>query len=75
MDLRPPPVGKSEPASARVGGAFGGCRPERMAVRLAFIVRGMDRGVLASSRSLVMVFETGLPTRYYLSRTDVDFGT
>jgi uncharacterized protein (DUF427 family) len=21
-----------------------------------------------------MVFETGLPTRYYLSRTDIDFG-
>jgi uncharacterized protein (DUF427 family) len=30
--------------------------------------------VLADSRSPVMVFETGLPTRYYLSRTDVDFG-
>ncbi|MGH3201380.1 MAG: DUF427 domain-containing protein [Streptosporangiaceae bacterium] len=24
-------------------------------------------------RGSVMVFETGLPTRYYLSRTDVDF--
>jgi uncharacterized protein (DUF427 family) len=30
--------------------------------------------VLADSRSPVMVFETGLPTRYYLGRTDVDFG-
>ena len=30
--------------------------------------------VLADSRSPVMVFETGLPTRYYLSRTDIDFG-
>src|SRR5262249_2243658 len=30
--------------------------------------------VLADSPSPVMVFETGLPTRYYLSRTDVDFG-
>jgi uncharacterized protein (DUF427 family) len=30
--------------------------------------------VLADSLSPVMVFETGLPTRYYLSRTDVDFG-
>jgi uncharacterized protein (DUF427 family) len=30
--------------------------------------------VLADARSSVMVFETGLPTRYYLSRTDVDFG-
>jgi len=30
--------------------------------------------VLADSASPVMVFETGLPTRYYLSRTDVDFG-
>ena len=30
--------------------------------------------VLADAGSSVMVFETGLPTRYYLSRTDVDFG-
>jgi uncharacterized protein (DUF427 family) len=30
--------------------------------------------VLAEAGSSVMVFETGLPTRYYLSRTDVDFG-
>jgi len=30
--------------------------------------------VLADSPSPVMVFETGLPTRYYLSRTDVHFG-
>ena len=29
--------------------------------------------VLADSPSPVMVFETGLPTRYYLSRTDVNF--
>jgi uncharacterized protein (DUF427 family) len=29
--------------------------------------------VLADSRSPVMVFETGLPTRYYVSRTDVRF--
>jgi uncharacterized protein (DUF427 family) len=29
--------------------------------------------VLAESSSPVMVFETGLPTRYYLNRTDVDF--
>ncbi len=29
--------------------------------------------VLAESRSPVMVFETGLPTRYYLNRTEVDF--
>jgi len=29
--------------------------------------------VLADSSSPVMVFETGLPTRYYLSRTDVAF--
>ena len=29
--------------------------------------------VLADARSSVMVFETGLPTRYYLSRTEVDF--
>jgi uncharacterized protein (DUF427 family) len=29
---------------------------------------------LAESPSPVMVFETGLPTRYYLNRTEVDFG-
>jgi uncharacterized protein (DUF427 family) len=28
--------------------------------------------VLAESRSPVMVFETGLPTRHYLDRADVD---
>lgn len=32
-----------------------------------------DGTVLAESSSPVMVFETGLPTRYYLNRTDVDF--
>ena len=30
--------------------------------------------VLGESGSPVMLFETGLPTRYYLNRTDVDFG-
>lgn len=30
--------------------------------------------VLAESAAPVMVFETGLPTRYYLPRTEVDFG-
>jgi uncharacterized protein (DUF427 family) len=29
--------------------------------------------LLAESASPVMVFETGLPTRYYLNRTEVDF--
>jgi len=29
--------------------------------------------VLAECHSPVMVFETGLPTRHYLNRTDVDF--
>jgi uncharacterized protein (DUF427 family) len=33
----------------------------------------LDGAVLAESRSPVMVFETGLPTRYYLDRTEVDF--
>ena len=33
----------------------------------------LDGAVLADACSSVMVFETGLPTRYYLSRTDVDF--
>jgi len=31
------------------------------------------RAFLGGAGSSVMVFETGLPTRYYLSRTDVDF--
>lgn len=33
----------------------------------------LDGVVLADSTSPVLVFETGLPTRYYLDRTDVDF--
>jgi uncharacterized protein (DUF427 family) len=33
----------------------------------------LDGVVLAESSSPVLVFETGLPTRYYLNRTDVDF--
>jgi uncharacterized protein (DUF427 family) len=33
----------------------------------------LDGVVLADACSSVMVFETALPTRYYLSRTDVDF--
>jgi uncharacterized protein (DUF427 family) len=33
----------------------------------------LDGVVLAESASPVMVFETGLPTRYYLNRTDVDY--
>jgi len=33
----------------------------------------LDGAVLAESASPVMVFETGLPTRYYLSRTEVRF--
>jgi uncharacterized protein (DUF427 family) len=32
-----------------------------------------DGAVLAESSSPVMVFETGLPTRYYLNRTELDF--
>ncbi|MGW4297850.1 DUF427 domain-containing protein, partial [Micromonospora chersina] len=34
----------------------------------------LDGTVLAESTSPVLVFETGLPTRYYLGRTDVRFG-
>ena len=34
----------------------------------------LDGVVLADADSAVMVFETGLPTRFYLSRTEVDFG-
>lgn len=33
----------------------------------------LDGLVLAESASPVMVFETGLPTRYYVARTEVDF--
>jgi uncharacterized protein (DUF427 family) len=33
----------------------------------------LDGVVLAESSAPVMVFETGLPTRYYLNRTEVDF--
>ncbi len=33
----------------------------------------LDGTVLADSAAPVAVFETGLPTRYYLDRTDVDF--
>ena len=33
----------------------------------------LDGTVLAESASPVLVFETGLPTRYYLNRTEVDF--
>jgi uncharacterized protein (DUF427 family) len=33
----------------------------------------LDGTVLAESSSPVLVFETGLPTRYYLNRTEVDF--
>ncbi|MGH2718454.1 MAG: DUF427 domain-containing protein [Actinomycetota bacterium] len=33
----------------------------------------LEGTVLAESSSPVMVFETGLPTRYYLNRTEIDF--
>ncbi|HEX2703862.1 MAG TPA: DUF427 domain-containing protein [Solirubrobacteraceae bacterium] len=33
----------------------------------------LDGVLLAESSSPVMVFETGLPTRYYLNRTEIDF--
>ena len=33
----------------------------------------LDGVVLADSSSTVMVFETGLPTRYYFNRTEVEF--
>jgi uncharacterized protein (DUF427 family) len=45
------------------------------AVRSTRSVRVELAGVLlAESSSPVLVFETGLPTRYYLNRTEVDFG-
>ena len=44
------------------------------ALRSTRRVRVESKGVvLAESTSPVLVFETGLPTRYYLNRTDVDF--
>ena len=44
------------------------------AIRSTRTVRIEEKGVvLAESDSPVLVFETGLPTRYYLNRTDVDF--
>jgi uncharacterized protein (DUF427 family) len=44
------------------------------AIRSARRLRVEEKGVvLAESSSPVLVFETGLPTRYYLNRTDVDF--
>jgi len=44
------------------------------ALRSTRTVRVESHGVvLAESSSPVLVFETGLPTRYYLNRTDVDF--
>ena len=33
----------------------------------------LDGAVLADTRSPVLLFETGLPTRYYIDPTDVDF--
>jgi uncharacterized protein (DUF427 family) len=33
----------------------------------------LDGAVLAETLTPVLLFETGLPTRYYLDRTDVDF--
>lgn len=41
------------------------------ALRSTRTVRELDGVVLAESRSPVMVFETGLPTRYYVDPTDV----
>ena len=44
------------------------------ALRSCRAVRVEEKGVvLAESSSPVLVFETGLPTRYYMDRTDVDF--
>jgi uncharacterized protein (DUF427 family) len=44
------------------------------ALRSTRIVRvELDGVVLAESASPVLVFETGLPTRYYFNRTEIDF--
>ena len=42
-------------------------------VRRAPVRVELDGAVLAASDSPVMVFETGLPTRYYFNRTHVNF--
>jgi uncharacterized protein (DUF427 family) len=34
----------------------------------------LEGATLAESSSPVMVFETGLPTRYYIDRTEINFG-
>ena len=48
--------------------------PRVDAIRSTRTVRVESKGVvLAESSSPVLLFETGLPTRYYLNRTDVDF--
>jgi uncharacterized protein (DUF427 family) len=47
---------------------------ELRALRAGPVHRPRAAKVLADAGSSVMVFETGLPTRYYLSRTDIDFG-
>ena len=57
--LRPP----AQPLHAGRRAAF---HPQRVRIEL-------DGAVLAESSSPVMVFETGLPTRYYLNRTEVNF--
>jgi uncharacterized protein (DUF427 family) len=45
------------------------------AIRSSRLIRvEIDGVVLAESRSPVLVFETGLPTRHYLPRTEIDFG-
>ena len=38
------------------------------------VVVALDGVVLGETRSPVLLFETGLPTRYYLPRADVDLG-
>lgn len=44
------------------------------ALRSTRVVRAeLDGVVLAETTSAVLVFETGLPTRYYFNRTDVNF--
>lgn len=44
------------------------------ALRLNCPARVDPEGLSSQTRAPVMVFETGLPTRYYLSRTGIDFG-
>ena len=64
------------PGSKRTSGSSSPAKPYTRvdALRSTRAVRiELDGVALAESRSPVMVFETGLPTRYYVNRSEVNF--